>query len=326
MSDRLLQIFNSSEEFVSGQEIANKLGISRNAVWKAVQKARKEGYEIEAVPRCGYRLVSSGEAYGENSIRAALKTKWLGKELIFMDEVDSTNEECKRRSRKGAGAGLVVVADTQSAGKGRRGRGWTSDRGTTISMSYLLKPDFSPDIAPMLTLIMAMAAAEGIGNVAGTEVGIKWPNDIVINGKKAVGILTEMTAEPDYIQEVIIGTGINVSVETFPDAIKDTATSIYLETGKKFSRALIVGEITTSFELYYERFIKEGNLSRLTDAYNSMCVNTGKRVRVLDPKGEYEAEAVGINEKGELIVETDSGELNNIYSGEVSVRGIYGYI
>ncbi|MBO6214134.1 MAG: biotin--[acetyl-CoA-carboxylase] ligase [Lachnospiraceae bacterium] len=326
MSDRLLEIFNSSEEYVSGQEIADKLGISRNAVWKTVQKARKEGYEIEAVPRRGYRLVNSGEAFGVNSIRNALKTRWLGKELVFMEEVDSTNEECKRRSRKGAGEGLVVIADSQSAGKGRRGRGWSSEKGTTISMSYLLKPDFSPDIAPMLTLIMAMAAAEGISRVTGIDVGIKWPNDIVINGKKAVGILTEMTAEPDYIQEVVIGTGINVTVKEFPEAIRDTATSLYLETGKIFSRAQIAGEITTSFEIYYERFVKEGNLSRLTNAYNALCVNTGKRVRVLDPKGEYEAEAVGINERGELLVETDSGEVNNIYSGEVSVRGIYGYI
>ncbi len=326
MSDRLLEIFNSSGEYVSGQEIADKLGISRNAVWKAVQRARKEGYEIEAVPRCGYRLINSREAFGENSIRNALKTKWLGKELVFLEEVDSTNEECKRRSQKGAGEGLVVIADSQSAGKGRRGRSWTSDRGTTISMSYLLKPAFSPDIAPMLTLIMAMAAAEGIGRVTGADVGIKWPNDIVIGGKKAVGILTEMVAEPDYIHEVIIGTGINVTVEEFPEAIRNTATSLYLETGKVFSRALIAGEITNSFEIYYEKFSREGNLSRLTNAYNALCVNVGKRVRVLDPKGEYEAEAAGINEKGELMVETDDGELNNIYSGEVSVRGIYGYI
>ena len=326
MSDRLLEIFNSSEEFVSGQVIADKLGISRNAVWKAVQKARKEGYEIEAVPRCGYRLINSKEAFGENSVRNALKTKWLGKELVFLEEVDSTNEECKRRSRKGAGEGLVVIADSQSAGKGRRGRGWTSDRGTTISMSYLLKPAFSPDIAPMLTLIMAMAAAEGIERITGIDVRIKWPNDIVINGKKAVGILTEMTAEPDYIHEVVIGTGINVSVEEFPEVIKETATSLFLETGKVFSRALIAAEITNSFEIYYEKFKKDGSLSRLINAYNALCVNVGRRVRVLDPKGEYEAEAVGINEKGELVVENDRGELKYIYSGEVSVRGVYGYI
>ena len=326
MSDRLLDIFNSSGEYVSGQEIADRLGISRNAVWKTVQKARKEGYEIEAVPRCGYRLVNSSEAFGVNSIKNALKTKWLGKDLVFLDEVDSTNEECKRRSKRGAEEGLVVIADAQSAGKGRRGRSWTSDKGTTISMSYLLKPAFSPDIAPMLTLVMAMAAAEGISRVSGADVGIKWPNDIVINGKKAVGILTEMAAEPDYIHEVVIGTGINVTVEEFPEAIRETATSLYLETGQVFSRALIAGEITNSFEVYYERFKKEGNLSRLINAYDALCVNVGQRVRVLDPKGEYEAEAIGINEKGELIVETYNGELKNIYSGEVSVRGVYGYI
>ncbi len=325
-SNRLIELFNSSGDYISGQEIADRLGISRTAVWKAVQKARREGYEIEAVPRHGYRIVSSDTAYGENSIRAALNTKWLGRELVFLEETDSTNEECKRRRARGSEAGLIVVADKQIAGKGRRGRGWISDKGMNIYMSYLLKPEFSPDIAPMLTLIMAMAAAGGIKSVTGIDTGIKWPNDIVINGKKAVGILTEMTAEPDYIHEVVIGTGINVAAKSFPEEIKDTATSLYIETGKHFSRARIVGEITNIFEKYYGEFVKEGDLKNLMDAYNEICVNVGKRVRVLDPAGEYEAEALSINEKGELRVRIDSGEEISIYSGEVSVRGIYGYI
>ncbi len=325
-SDGVIKILSSSGTYVSGQEIADSLSLSRNAVWKAVEKARREGYEIEAVPRRGYRLTDCGRAYGESSIKEALRTKWLGRELKFFKVTDSTNEECRRAAFKGAAGGFMAAADEQSAGKGRRGRGWISESGTNIYMSYLLKPDIPPDTAPMLTLIMALSAAEGIKKVTGTEVGIKWPNDIVLNGKKIVGILTEMTVEHDYIREVITGTGINVSAREFPEEIRDTATSLYLETGRDYPRSLIAGEITNIFEEYYERFTEERSLKSFMNSYNGLCVNTGKGVRVLDPKGEYEGEASGINERGELLVRTGDGEVRRIFSGEVSVRGIYGYI
>lgn len=326
MRDGLLELLMNKNDFVSGQEIADTLGISRNAVWKAVESIRREGCEVEAVTGRGYRIVNTDGAFGENSIKSALTGKWLGSETVFFSEIDSTNDEVRRRAEKGAAEGLLIVADSQMSGKGRRGRKWQNPKGTNIAMSFLLKPGFSPDTAPMLTLIMAMAAADGISKVTGLDVGIKWPNDIVINGKKAVGILTEMIAEPDYIHYVIIGTGINVNTRSFPEEISSTATSLYLETGRTWPRALITGLTAGAFENYYDVFKKTGTLAGLVDDYNRMCVNAGKRVTVLDPKGKYEAEAAGINEKGELIVHKDDGETVNVYAGEVSVRGIYGYV
>ena len=321
----LIDYLIEADGFVSGQEIADRLNISRNSVWKAVNKARKEGFCIEAVPNRGYRLVSKEDAFSEKSICDELHTKWLGAngKISFFNEIDSTNDEAKRRFENGAESGLIVVADFQSAGKGRRGRTWSSPAGTTISMSYLLKPEFVPDLAPMMTLLMAMATAKAIRIVTGLEAQIKWPNDVVVNGKKLVGILTEMSAEPDFIHYVVIGTGINVNVTEFPEEISSTATSLLLETQNKVSRSRIVAEAAAAFEEYYDIFCDDGTLGNLNACMK--CVNVGRRVRVLDPKGEYEADALGIDEQGELIVRCDDGRHINVYAGEVSVRGVYGY-
>lgn len=267
------------------------------------------------------------EDFTEAGLRNELRTKWLGQgdRLKFYKIIDSTNEEAKRLFEKEGRGGILFAADSQSAGKGRRGRVWQSSLSTTIAMSYLLTPEFSADRASMLTLVMALAAAKGIKKACGLETKIKWPNDIVINGKKISGILTELSAEKNEIRYCIIGTGINVSVTDFPSEIKETATSLYLESGKRFSRSEITARIAEAFEEYYEGFLKNKDLSDFKDEYNSICVNVGRRVRVLDPKGEYEALAKGINDEGELLVERDDGSEEAVYAGEVSVRGIYGY-
>ncbi|SKC04348.1 BirA family transcriptional regulator, biotin operon repressor / biotin-[acetyl-CoA-carboxylase] ligase [Lachnospiraceae bacterium] len=328
MAENLFDFLSGRDEFVSGQEIADRLGISRNAVWKAVQKARREGYDIEAVPRKGYRIRSTADAFGAESIRAELRTKWLGAgdRLIYKKETGSTNEDIKQNAEKGAPEGLMIVADTQTAGKGRRGRSWQTPSGVNIAMSYLMRPDFVPDLAPMMTLVVALAAAEGINKATGLETGIKWPNDIVINGKKLVGILTEMSIEPDFINYVVIGTGINVNQEDFPEEIKATATSLMLETGSRVSRSAVVGAVTTAFEKYYEIFRKNDDLSELVEEYDRLCVNVNNKVRVLDPKGEWNGTASGINARGELLVTREDGTETAVYAGEVSVRGVYGYV
>ncbi len=324
MNSNLLELLEKNS-FVSGQQIADTLGVSRNAVWKAVEKIRREGYMIEAVTGKGYRLVNNEDTFGEVSIQSFLKTKWLGRDLIFFEETGSTNDEVKKRAEKDAKEGILIVADRQVKGKGRRGRSWDTFGGANIAMSCLLRPGFSPDIAPMLTIVMAVSAMQGIEEVTGISAGIKWPNDIVINGKKCVGILTEMSAEPDYIHYVVTGTGINVNTESFPDEIRDMATSLYLEGGKKYSRSKLTASIINAFEENYELFKKTGDLKEFKDLYNEHCVNSGKKVCVMDPKGNYEALAKGINDRGELLVMTDDKEEIAVYAGEVSVRGIYGY-
>ena len=351
----MIGFLKGKQGFVSGQEIADALSISRTAVWKSIKKAKTKGYVIETRTGSGYKLHSDDYAYGEFTIIHNLCTRWLGRndKVIFLDNIDSTNEEAKRRAsvilnksgskgesgdglnpvdepsfsamREGIN-GLLIVADEQDSGKGRRGRKWELSSGTGIAMSYLLTPNFKPDAAPMMTLIMALACVTGIRKATGLPVSIKWPNDIVLNGKKIVGILTEMSVENEYISYVVIGTGINVNAESFPEELKAKASSLKLEAGREFSRTEILCRITEDFEERYEKFIKRGNLEDFCSEYNDLCVNNGTRVMVHDPKGEFEAYSKGIDERGELIVEMDDGTIRKIYAGEVSVRGIYGYV
>ena len=248
------------------------------------------------------------------------------KNIIYYKQLDSTNTEIARLAALGAAHGTVVVADAQSAGKGRRGRGWESPAGENIYMSILLRPDCVPDRAPMLTLVMAYSVAKILKELGFTDVQIKWPNDLVLSGKKICGILTEMQLKDSEIDYVVVGVGLNVNTSKFPEELKDTATSLYLESERMLDREKIVESVVDYFDKAYRRFIEEQDLSFLREAYNNMLVNVGREVRVLEPGNEYTAYAQGINSEGELLVRTAEGEEKSIYAGEVSVRGIYGYI
>ena len=248
------------------------------------------------------------------------------KKIIYYQQLDSTNIEIARLAVNGAAHGTVVVADEQTAGKGRRGRKWQSPAGENIYMSILLRPDCVPDRAPMLTLVMAYSVAKVMRELGFADIQIKWPNDLVLSGKKICGILTEMKLKASEIDYVVVGVGINVNTSKFPEELKDTATSLYLESGRTFDRKTVVQSIVSHFEQAYGDFLETQNLSFLRDEYNNMLVNVGKEVRVLEPGNEYTAYAQGINSEGELLVRTKEGEEKLIYAGEVSVRGIYGYV
>ena len=248
------------------------------------------------------------------------------KKIIYYKQLDSTNIEVSRLGAQGAGHGTVVVAEEQTAGKGRSGRSWESPAGENIYMSILLRPDCKPEKAPMLTLVMAYSVAQVIQTQGFSEVQIKWPNDLVLSGKKICGILTEMQMSGSEIDSVVVGVGINVNTRKFPSDLEDKATSLYLESGREFSRESIVEYIVDKFEHAYQQFMEVQDLSFLQEPYNAMLVNAGKEVRVLEPGNEYMAYAQGINSGGELIVRTPNGEEKAVYAGEVSVRGIYGYV
>ncbi|MCQ2525726.1 MAG: biotin--[acetyl-CoA-carboxylase] ligase [Lachnospiraceae bacterium] len=328
MKNQILKLLRDSTEYVSGQELCERFNVSRTAVWKAVEQLKKDGYTIEAVRNRGYRLITGGcEVYNKAEIDASIGTEYIGRNSFFYNIIGSTNSEAKRLADEGAPDGTLVVADRQTAGKGRRGRSWVSPEGTNIYFSLLLKPDFHPSQAPMLTLVMALAVAEAVkGLDEKAEAKIKWPNDIVINGKKVCGILTEMSVERDYIQHVVIGTGINVKRQTFDAEFADHASSVETELDAEVSRSRLIGLIMEAFEKYYEEFKKAGNLSTIKSEYEKYLVNRGREVCVLDPKGEYKGIAMGINDSGELLVKTDDGKTTEVYAGEVSVRGIYGYV
>lgn len=269
-------------------------------------------------------LPSEPDRLTEESVRTYLHTDWAGSSMLFFDEVDSTNSEAKRRAEAGAKHGLLVVAEQQSAGRGRRGRVWQSAGGESIYMSLLLKPEIEPENASMLTLVMAMAVRRAFETI-GVRAQIKWPNDIICGGKKMVGILTEMSVRADGIGHIVIGVGINVNNTAFPEELEGKATSAFLQTGETHSRAKLLAEVLRQFEDGYRRYMKTQDLSALRAEYNAHLVNREREVTVLDPKGEYTGIAQGINDRGELLVLTGAGT-RRVSAGEVSVRGVYGYV
>lgn len=326
MKSEILRLLKESNTYTSGQQLCEQFQVSRTAVWKVIDQLKKEGYQIEAVRNKGYRLIDSPDVMSKAEIESLMDTKWAGSNVVYYDEIDSTNNRAKEAGDNKAPHGTLFVADMQVAGKGRRGRVWQSPAGSSIYMTILLYPEISPLKAPQLTLVMAIAVAEGIKEVTGLDTKIKWPNDIVVNGRKICGILTEMSTEIDYINHVVIGAGINVNQDDFPEDIRKTASSLKMELGKQVKRSELIAAIMKSFEKDYEIFVKTEDLSGLQELYNSMLVNLDRDVKVLEPGNEYEAHALGINKTGELIVRTAEGEEKEIYAGEVSVRGVYGYV
>ena len=216
-------MLRQSDGYLSGQQLCDHFQVSRTAVWKAINQLKEEGYEIEAVRNKGYRIVDIPDRITADAIKSCLETKWMAKNLEYYDEIDSTNNRAKALGEAGGADGTLFVAETQTAGKGRRGRCWQSPAGSSISMSILLRPVMNPSDAPMLTLVMAYAATKALREKTELDIGIKWPNDLVVSGKKISGILTEMSAEIDYINHVVIGIGINVNMESFPEDIAKTA-------------------------------------------------------------------------------------------------------
>lgn len=325
MKEKILAALRSADGYVSGQELCEMLGVSRTAVWKAINSLKEAGYEIEAVTNKGYHIVSAPDVINADELQSVRKTQWVGNEIYYYDVTDSTNIRAKELGDADHPHGTLVVADRQEAGRGRRGRSWETPAGTSIAMSILIKPDINPNHASMLTLVAAMAVAKAIDKVTGEKALIKWPNDIVMGNKKICGILTEMSAQFDYINHIVIGIGINVQNETFPEEIQDMATSILLETGQRVRRADLIEQIMESFEHYYAIFLETEDLEGMVKEYNSLLVNMGRTVRVLDPKEPFEGKAMGITKRGELMVDTwESRKM--VSSGEVSVRGLYGYV
>ena len=328
MKTEILKLLRESKDYVSGQQLCETFGVSRTAVWKVMNQLKEEGYEVEAVRNRGYRIVGSADVMTQEELESLLdgRTKWAGQHVVYSDEIDSTNIKAKQLGEEGASHGTLVVADMQTAGRGRRGRGWDSPSGSSIYMSIMLRPKFPPVKAPMLTIVMAYSVARALRTCTGLDVQIKWPNDIILNGKKIVGILTEMSTEIDYINHVVIGVGINVNLAEIQEELKDKATSLYLETGKIYDRNRLIGLVMGKFEKNYEKFVQTCDLSLMIDDYNMMLANKCQPVRILDKLDPYEGVALGIDREGELLVRVADGRIRKVCSGEVSVRGLYSYV
>ena len=323
MRNKILTILEKNQDFVSGEAMSEMLGISRAAIWKHIQLLVESGYEIESVRNRGYRLVSEADHLNREAIESLMETVSLGRQCHYLETVDSTNVYLKRLTQESpqVADGLLVVANEQTAGRGRRGRQWTSPKGQGIFMSYLLKMNLPMEQIPQLTLVAGLAVCEAMREMYGQDLKIKWPNDVVYNSKKVCGILTEMSGVIGENPEIIVGIGINASQMAFSEEIAHKATSIRLMTGEKVNRARLIATVTMAFEQLLQLFVAEG-LDALVKRFNDLCVNVGLIQTASGPGVEIKGTGLGINNSGELMLQTVEG-VKNISSGEISVEGIY---
>ncbi|HLO01913.1 MAG TPA: biotin--[acetyl-CoA-carboxylase] ligase [Symbiobacteriaceae bacterium] len=329
---RLLDLLTAAgRDWVSGEAISTQLGISRAAVWKQIEALRAEGYEVEAAPRRGYRLAARPDKLSVREIEAGLTTQRFGRPVEAHEAIGSTNERAKELARSGAPEGLLVTAEQQTAGKGRLGRPWQTPAGRALAMSVLLRPPIPPTAAPRLTLVAAVAVAEAVRAVTGLPVGIKWPNDLQIAGRKLCGILTEMEAEIEQVRFVVLGIGLNVNqaAEEFPPELRETATSLRLaaaegsasEGGLPVARLPLLQAILARLEVRYDQFLA-GGWPELLAAWRELSVTLGRSVRVIPASGApiWEGTAVDVDAEGALLVRRPDGSTERVIAGEVSIR------
>lgn len=322
----LKELRDNKHIFISGEDLSKKLGVSRTAVWKHINALKEDGYIIESISRKGYKLVEEADSIIPEDLKEKLKDYKLGDDIHYFESIGSTNNYAKKIALDGCKEGTIVITDQQTEGKGRLGRTWISKPKTSVLMSMVLRPNIHPTEASKITQIAAAAISVALNKMIDAEVKIKWPNDVIINKKKISGILTEMSAELDYINYVIVGMGINVNVEEFQEDIAHIASSIKNETGVELSRSDLVVNIIKEFENLYNDFVATGKLDKTINICKENSITVGARVRIQSRSESYEAEAIDLNSDGELIIKKDNGEIINIVSGEVSVRGLYNYV
>ncbi len=335
IKEEILRILKeNSESYVSGQQLSERLGVSRTAIWKHINGLKEEGYGLESVTNRGYRLVEIPDIVSECEIGSGLETEFMAQHVEVYETLDSTNIRAKQLAEQGAPEGTLIVAQQQTQGKGRRGRGWTCEKGLDIYMSVILRPALAPMDTPMLTLVAAMAVVEAIRQQSGVPAAIKWPNDIVVDGKKICGILTEMSSETDYVHYAVVGIGINTNRQSFPPEIAQVAASLAQIRGECIRRSPLIAAVMNAFERRYTQFVESRSLASMREEYIALLVNLNQHVAVyrtvpgsLQEKAEPEFTGIarGIDERGGLLVETEEG-MQTVISGEVSVRGIYGYV
>ena len=265
-----------------------------------------------------------------NELTGQLHTKWAARNLVFLEETASTQDAARKMCLEGAPHGTLCITGNQTAGRGRVGRSWSCPPDVNIAMTMLLRPQIPPEFAPMITLVMGLSVAEAISGElpdSAPPAMIKWPNDIVMGGKKVCGILVEMVTLPDGGYACLAGTGINVHQRELPGELSQIAGSIFTQTGSDIGRSRLAAAVCGRFEINYEEFERAGNLETLAGRYEERLINTGRTVVITDRTDSYEAVAMGIDpESGALKIKTDDEGIKKINAGEVSVRGLYGYV
>lgn len=316
MEDKILKILSRHRgAYASGEEISKELGVSRASIWKHIETLRDLGYEVEALPHLGYKLISRPDKLIPEELKDNLKTKILGKKILTYESLDSTNDTAYQLAEKGEKEGTVVVAERQKKGKGRQGRRWTSPKGG-IYLSCILKPDIEPKEVAKITLVSAIAVSASIREMANVPAMIKWPNDIIIKRKKACGILIEMKAEQDKVNFVIVGIGINV--ETPANLLPKGATSLIKESDSRPSKVALAKKILENLEHYLLLFRLEG-FNKIRDEWRNLSATLGKDVKIHCHDEKIEGQALDVDEDGALVVRLDSGFQRRILSGDVVI-------
>ncbi|MHB1326453.1 MAG: biotin--[acetyl-CoA-carboxylase] ligase [Thermoleophilia bacterium] len=313
----------SEEGYSSGQAISEKLKITRSAVWKHIVKLRERGYVIEALPRHGYRLASRPDMLLPGEITPLLRTRVIGSRIVHLEETGSTADDARRLIDDGAGEGTVVLAENQTAGRGRLGREWRTSPGQAIALSVVLYPALPPTQVPLLSLATGLAARNAVAEVAGEAPtpALKWPNDIYLNGRKLGGVLVEMAAELDHVRWVIASIGLNVNNSFEGTDLSRTATSLATELGRKVSRRDLAVALLGELDSVYDRARTPSGLAEIRHEFEQLDLLRGHGVEVVTPGGTVSGVATGIDDEGRLLVRRPDGEVEALFSGEASLAG-----
>jgi len=316
----LKQLMMSGGTPVSGQDMADRMGVSRTAVWKYIKELESDGYQIGSVRKKGYYLLDTPDVVNAAAIQRHLKTNNYGRHIQYYESCPTTQSIAHEEAQNGASDGTLIIAEEQTAGKGRMSRPWSSSARKGIWMSLIIRPSLMPQQAPQMTLVAAVAIVRAMEEVAEVQPTIKWPNDILINGKKMTGILTELQADMDRVKAIILGMGINANQEEtdFPDELREIATSLHLVTGEKVDRSRLVAAILYYLELYTKMYEKNGfaPIKLLWESYSN---TVGKRVRAVMLNETIEGTAIGISDEGLLELRLDDGSIRGIYSADIQM-------
>lgn len=319
--DIIKALLLANGEAVSGQQLADQLGMSRTAIWKHMQALQEEGYEFETVKKKGYVLKTLPDLLTAGEVHSYLETQRFGLKMHVFDSVESTQMIAQEMARNGAPNGTVIIAEEQTAGKGRMARPWESTKGKGIWMTVIIRPDVPPHMASQFTLVAAVAVTHAVKSICSRVIPeIKWPNDLLVNGKKCTGILTEMQAEPDRVQALLIGIGINANHERtdFSDELQSIATSLAMEEQQTINRAALIAKILYYLEQYTDLYVQQG-FEPIKELWENASCTIGQRVEVTTLRETFEGIAIGINKDGVLQVELSTGEIRAIYSGDIKI-------
>jgi BirA family transcriptional regulator, biotin operon repressor / biotin---[acetyl-CoA-carboxylase] ligase len=318
VSDLLRLLSENATIVISGGRIAREIGVSRSTVWRWITRLRELGVKVKGKPASGYFLEQVPDILTADTLRQRLRGSLFGKHIIHFFKVDSTNRVALDLGHAGEPEGVVVLAEEQTDGRGRSGRSWHSERAAGIYVTLLLRPRLAPVQAPLLTMMAGLSAHTAVQRVTGLSVDLKWPNDLLIQGKKVGGILTEMHAEPTLVRFVIVGIGINVNQQKFPGELAASSTSLRIETGSGQSRLEVLVQLLREFERDYKELVNDGPAKMLKRFEATSSFARGKRVRVTNGKDSFAGVTAGLEDSGLLRVTRENGEITTVIAGDVT--------